>query len=58
MTDWNLYRKCSQVCRAEIGQPCVSQSGRVVNGRPDGVQINLLAPHKARKLRTIPKRRR
>ena len=52
MTDWNLYRKCSQVCRAEIGQPCISLSGKIVEGRPDNVRTELTVPHKARKLRT------
>ena len=50
--DWNDYRKCSQVCRAEIGQPCFSLSGTIVGGRPDGVRTPLDHPHKARKLRT------
>lgn len=45
------YRKCSQVCGAELGKPCVSRSGRVVAGRPDGVRTVLLVPHKSRKRR-------
>jgi hypothetical protein len=49
--DWNAYRKCSQVCRAEIGQPCFSLSGRIVGGRPDGVRTPLTHAHAARKLR-------
>lgn len=52
LTNWDLYRKCSQICRAEIGQPCVSRSGRIVNGQPDGVLTALAVPHKARKIRT------
>jgi hypothetical protein len=57
LTDWNLYRKCSQVCRAEIGQPCISLSGRIVNGRPDGIRRELSVPHPSRKRRTLPQRR-
>lgn len=52
MTNWKLYRKCSQVCRAESGQPCVSRSGRIVAGRPDGVRTALLVPHESRKMKT------
>ncbi len=50
-TDWTRYRKCSQICRAEIGEPCFALSGTVANGQPDGVRTFLAAPHKARKLR-------
>lgn len=50
--DWNAYRKCSQVCRAETGEPCYSLSGAVVGGRPDGVRTYLVVPHAARKRRT------
>lgn len=52
LTDWSAYRACTQVCRAPIGKPCVSLSGRIVGGRPDGVRTELTIPHKARKLRT------
>jgi hypothetical protein len=51
-TDWNEYRKCSQVCRAAIGEPCFSLSGRIVGGRPDGVRTPLAVPHVSRKRRT------
>jgi len=51
LTDWSLYRKCS-ICDAEIGEPCVSQSGFIVGGQPDRVRTELAAPHKARKPRT------
>jgi formylmethanofuran:tetrahydromethanopterin formyltransferase len=54
-TDWSRYRACSQVCRAEIGKPCFSRSGRVVDGRPDQAVTLLDQPHKARKLRTVRK---
>lgn len=50
-TDWSLYQKCSQVCRAEMGQPCFSLSGKVVGGQTDGVRTPLTHPHVARKLR-------
>lgn len=49
-TDWDAYGKCSQVCRQPTGKPCVSQSGRIVGGRPDGALTPLAAPHAARKL--------
>lgn len=49
--DWSAYRKCSQICRAEIGEPCFSMSGKIVGGQPDGVRTELAAPHKARKRR-------
>lgn len=55
--DWSAYRACSQVCRAPIGQPCVSLSSKVVDGRPDGVRIELDQPHKARKPRTRRRRK-
>lgn len=57
LTDWSTYRKCSQVCAAPIGEPCVSLSGKVVNGRPDGVRTVLAVPHNARKRRTVRKTR-
>lgn len=49
--DWNDYRKCSQICRAETGEPCVSMSGKIVDGQPDNVRTALAVPHKARKRR-------
>lgn len=52
MTDWSLYRACSQVCRAKMGEPCFSLSGRVVDGQTDNVRTYLAVPHLARKLRT------
>lgn len=55
--DWDEYRKCSQVCGADIGQPCTSLSGRVVDGRPDGVRTPLDRPHIARKKR-VPRKAR
>lgn len=50
--DWDAYRKCSQVCRAEIGEPCFSLSGKIADGRPDKVRTPLTHAHAARKLRT------
>ncbi len=49
-TDWARYRKCSQVCGAAAGKPCVARSGRVVNGRPDGAAVELEVPHGSRRL--------
>lgn len=49
-TDWWRWRKCT-TCLAPTGEPCVSQSGRVVNGHPDGVVTVLLEPHRARRPR-------
>lgn len=49
--DWDDYRKCSQVCRAETGQPCFSLSGTVAGGRPDGVKTVLAEAHTSRKRR-------
>jgi len=51
-TDWDAYRKCSQVCGVETGQACVSLSGTIAGGRPDGVRTELARPHRSRKLRT------
>lgn len=48
---WFAYRKCF-VCHAEIGEPCRSRSGRVVDGRPDGVVTYLERAHNSRRLRT------
>lgn len=50
--NWKAYRKCSQVCRAETGQPCFALSGRVFNSQTDGVITPLDHPHVSRKLRT------
>ena len=58
LTDWDLYRKCSQVCGAETGQPCFSRNGKVVEGRPDGVRTELKVPHTTRKMRSRAARSR
>jgi hypothetical protein len=48
------YRRCP-VCFQYNGKPCVAQSGRVVDGRPDGKRVNLLVPHAGRRLRSVRK---
>lgn len=51
-TDYPVgYRSCP-ICKAKLGEPCRSRSGRIVNGRPDGVITELDYPHVARKRRT------
>jgi hypothetical protein len=47
---WDDYRQCP-TCRRPTGSACVSQSGRVVLGRPDGVETELEHPHVARRRR-------
>lgn len=47
---WDDYRKCP-ICRREIGHPCVSMSGAIHGGRPDGKLTPLPHPHVARKRR-------
>jgi hypothetical protein len=51
--DWDAYRKCSQVCRAETGEACYSLSGTVAGGRPDSVRTPLTHAHVSRKLRKL-----
>ena len=47
--DWNEYQKCSQVCDAGLGKPCLAMSGFVVGvGR---IEVVADAPHSPRKLR-------
>jgi hypothetical protein len=41
------YRKC-ETCGAVTGVLCVSLSGRVAAGRPDGIRTPLPWPHVAR----------
>lgn len=52
----DAYRKC-QICGVPLGKKCRSRSGRIVNGRPDGVATELPSPHIARKRRTVRKAR-
>lgn len=51
VTDWSMWRLCP-VCRAPIGQPCLTRSGRVVGGRVVGPSVRLDRPHAMRRLRT------
>jgi hypothetical protein len=48
--DWDGLRKCS-TCQRPTGRPCVARSGRIVNGRPDGVETELEQPHAHRRPR-------
>jgi hypothetical protein len=51
--DWSQYRACG-ICKVRLGEPCISLSGRVVDGRPDGVRTVLTRAHGGRR----PRRRR
>jgi hypothetical protein len=48
---WDDYRKCS-ICGVAIGKACRARSGRIVDGQPDGMEIELEVPHVGRKRRT------
>lgn len=48
--DWSRYRACP-VCKAQLGAACMSLSGSIVGGRPDGVRTVTAKPHSSRKLR-------
>jgi len=48
--DWHAYRKCP-TCLRPMGAACVSLSGLVVAGRPDGVEVQLEHAHVARRRR-------
>lgn len=50
------YRKC-KICGVLLGAKCRSQSGRIVNGRPDGISTELPTPHIARKRRAPRKKK-
>ena len=50
VTQWNGFRACP-VCKASIGVPCYSLSGRITGGVPDGVRTPLTVPHRARRAR-------
>jgi hypothetical protein len=52
MINWDDYRKCSQICGMPTGQACVSVSGTIAGGRPDGIRTELDMPHQSRKRRT------
>jgi hypothetical protein len=47
---WDDYRACGG-CGAAQGQPCRSLSGRIVNGRPDGVSTPITRAHVDRRRR-------
>lgn len=51
---WEDYRKCTEVCQAEAGEPCRTQSGYGVmrDGTPYYPVVAADAPHSSRKLRT------
>jgi hypothetical protein len=50
VADVDGYQLCG-TCRRPSGRPCVSRSGHVVDGRPDGVENELEHAHAARKRR-------
>jgi hypothetical protein len=50
------FRKC-KICGVLLGTKCRSRSGRIVNGRPDGVSTELPTPHIARKRRAPRKKK-
>jgi hypothetical protein len=58
--DWELYQKCSQVCGAGQGEPCIDQaSAHPIAGRPGAVRLTTraaAAPHSPRKLRAAAAR--
>ena len=55
-TDWTAYRKCT-TCLAETGQPCRTQSGLIVDARPDGIPFDMPIPHVYRRAR-VPRGKR
>jgi len=48
---WDDYRKCP-TCLRPMGVACVSLSGYISGGRPDGVEQLLEHPHVARRRRS------
>jgi len=48
--DWAAYQKCSQVCGAELGKPCLALSGFVVEGNVT-IAVEAEEPHSPRELR-------
>lgn len=54
MIYWNGYRACP-VCKAHLGEPCMSLSSAIINGRPDGKATVAEKPHSSRKRRTSAK---
>lgn len=55
--DWELYRKCP-VCFAELGKPCRTLQGSVVNGAQVTVASEIVRerPHSRRELRAAAAR--
>jgi len=49
--DWTVYRLCP-VCRRASGDACVSLSGAVAGGRPDGILTEITHAHAARRRRS------
>jgi hypothetical protein len=49
VVDWDRYQKCSQVCGAELGKPCVETSGFAVGVGP--IVVEAAEPHSPRELR-------
>lgn len=50
--DWARFRKCP-ACHAELGKPCRTLSGTVVEGRAlDAAEVDRDRPHVRRPLRT------
>jgi hypothetical protein len=47
--DWERYQKCSQVCDAPLGKPCLAMSGFVVGVGP--IEVEAERPHSPRELR-------
>lgn len=51
--DWSAYQKCTEVCGAELGQPCRELTGYTANsGSGAVVVVDAARPHTGRKLRT------
>lgn len=50
MVDWDSLRACP-TCKRPTGKPCVSMSGRINGGQPDGEATPLPHAHVARKPR-------
>jgi hypothetical protein len=48
--DWERYQKCSEVCGAAMGKPCLKMSGFVVEGAVT-IAVEAEEPHSSRKLR-------
>lgn len=52
--DWSRYRKC-RVCLAELGKPCATKTGAIVEGAgyvANAITLQNDQPHTGRQLRT------